>query len=332
MSNSISLEYLPKSRNYDLIVVAAANFLFSGFDFGPFADLIEKIDLPCLMVGLGAQAPRVGALPEIKPGTLRFVRAVAARTGRIGVRGAFTAEVLAQLGIKNVEVTGCPSLYLRTPTQIRTAFAARREKPKMVSFNGSRNVIAHSSEPNKMRTIERRIYEQCASSESQFILQSEAEEMRIMTTSDADEMIRLSAKIIESLEMTNLAPEQLRDTIRAKFKIFFDIDAWSESVRACSFSAGTRFHGNLIALLSGIPAHIICHDSRTQELSEFAEIPHSTLGEVADDFVIEELMRRTNIDKFIRRQAEAYAAYVRFMERNGVRHTLTADDAYASVA
>ncbi|MBN8921187.1 MAG: polysaccharide pyruvyl transferase family protein, partial [Rhizobiales bacterium] len=141
----VSPEHLPKSRDYDMVVISAANFLFSGFDFGAFADLIETVDLPCLMVGLGAQAPSAGGMPDIKPGTQRFVRAIAARTNRIGVRGAFTAEVLAKLGVKNAEITGCPSFYLRTPAQIRAAFAARRDATAAVSFNGSRNVIGHSS-------------------------------------------------------------------------------------------------------------------------------------------------------------------------------------------
>jgi polysaccharide pyruvyl transferase WcaK-like protein len=329
---SVSPEHPPRHRDYDFIAIAAANFLFSGFDFGSYADLIEQTDLPCLMVGLGAQAPRAGGMPDIKPGTQRFVRAIAARTDRIGVRGAFTAEVLNCLGIKNVEITGCPSFYLRKPAQIRAAFAAHANAGEGVSLNGSRNVISHSSQPDKMKAIERRIYELCIGGKSQFVLQSEAEEMRILASEDDVETAELAGKIIDSIGLTGLSREAVRDAIRAKFKIYFNIEAWSNSVRAFSFSAGTRFHGNLIALLSGVPAHVISHDSRTQELCEFADIPHTRVEDLAEDFTIEDLRRVTNIDKFVRRQAMNYSAYVRFLDRNGIRHTLADREPYASVA
>lgn len=329
---SISPEHPPRHRNYDLVAVAAANFLYAGFDFGTYADLIEQVDLPCLMVGLGAQAPKAGGIPEITPGTARFVRAVAARTKQIGVRGAFTAEVLEHLGVKNVEVTGCPSFYLRSPQHIRAAFAEQRKAPGRLSLNGSRNVISHSSQPEKMKAIERRIYELCMSEDAQFILQSEIEEMKVLATTDPAEAAALAKRIIESIELFQVSPDALVQTVRARHKIFFDLDGWVESIRDSGFSMGTRFHGNLIALLSGVPAHVICHDSRTQELCEFADIPHTRLEDLPDRFSVGDLQKETHVDKFMRRHGANYSAYLRFLNRNEVRHTLASSEQYASVA
>lgn len=328
---SISPEHPPKDKNFDFVAIAAANFLFSGFDFGEFADLIERIDLPCVMVGLGAQAPTTGGFPEISPGTKRFVQAVAARSHSVGVRGAFTAEVLSHIGVKNVELTGCPSFYLHSPAELSSAFARRGNQYTKISLNGSRNVLSHSSNPEKMKAVERQVYRLCRATDSQFVLQSEAEEMLLLSSKDGTEQLRYAEAIVKSLDMPETTPEQMRDCVLSKFEIFFDIEEWRTSISKCSFSLGTRFHGNLIALLSGIPAHVICHDTRTKELCELGGVPHSMLQDVPPDFQIADLQRQTNIGKFIRTHAENYSAYRRFLDRNGVPHTLAREESYASV-
>jgi polysaccharide pyruvyl transferase WcaK-like protein len=328
---SISPEHRPKDRNYDFIAIAAANFLFSGFDFGPFADLVEEIDLPCIMVGLGAQAPSAGGFPEISPGTKRFVQAVAARCHSIGVRGAFTAEVLNRIGIKNVELTGCPSFYLHSPRELSAAFAQRKANNAKLSLNASRNVMSHSANPDKMKDVERRMYQLTRSSDAQFVLQSELEEMHILSSADEAEQKKLAARIGESLGWSDISAEEVRDCVRSKFKIYFDIDEWRASIAKCSFSTGSRFHGNLIALLSGVPAHVICHDTRTKELCEFGGVPHSLLQDIPANFEIADLQQATNIGKFIRTHADNYSGYRRFLDRNNVPHTLAKPESYASV-
>ena len=55
-SYDISLPAAQIDEEFDLIVIPAANFIYEGFDFGFAADVIERTKLPCLMVGLGAQA------------------------------------------------------------------------------------------------------------------------------------------------------------------------------------------------------------------------------------------------------------------------------------
>src|SRR5205085_5283367 len=72
--------------NYDIIVVSAANFLSSSFEFGALAEFVEKTELPCCAMGLGVQAPAYKAPPELTAGTERFVRVLSERCRRTGVR------------------------------------------------------------------------------------------------------------------------------------------------------------------------------------------------------------------------------------------------------
>ena len=50
-------------------------------------------------------------------------------------------------------------------------------------------------------------------------------------------------------------------------RIRFPVEAWTwlEYLRDFDFATGTRLHGNVAALLAGVPAVLLAHDSRTLE-------------------------------------------------------------------
>src|SRR5688572_4816073 len=83
----------------DLLVIPSSNQVNPVSDFGPRADFLEAVDLPCLPLGLGAQAPHLGAELTLPRGTLRYVHALSRRSRLIGVRGEYTADVLAKLAV-----------------------------------------------------------------------------------------------------------------------------------------------------------------------------------------------------------------------------------------
>ncbi|MBK8536751.1 MAG: polysaccharide pyruvyl transferase family protein, partial [Candidatus Competibacteraceae bacterium] len=95
----------------DHVVIPAANFLWKNFDFGYMADFLEKTNLPIIIIGVGAQTNDRTMASPIHPNTLRLMRLISDRSASIGVRGYYTAEVLAANGIHNVRVIGCPSIY-----------------------------------------------------------------------------------------------------------------------------------------------------------------------------------------------------------------------------
>ena len=63
----------------DLLVIPSSNQANPATDFGHRAAFLEAVDLPCLPVGLGAQAADLGAEVTFPHGTLRYLRALAAR-------------------------------------------------------------------------------------------------------------------------------------------------------------------------------------------------------------------------------------------------------------
>jgi len=301
----------------DLMVIPAANFLFERFDFGWAADIVEKADLPCLMVGLGAQARSTGDDVDVPAGTKRFLKAVADRTNIIGVRGEFTARILNRLGIANIEITGCPSYYSPFPLDLSEFHLRDR-----FAVTGSRDVVQHSSHPESMRLVERRLMQEAIRLQADYIYQTERPEMSVargtLPPGEAGEHMLAPAKEFYAGVAT---PAELNIYWHTHARTFFDIDAWAAAIRRYRFVIGTRFHGNLIALLNGVPATVIAHDARTKEMCEFLALPHIPVEE-AENLRIEDVAAKFTWDKYLARRTELEPRYQSFLEANGISHRL----------
>ena len=102
---------------YDKFVVPLANAFRLGFakELAQLTELISKLTVPVVVLGVGAQATRdydASRLEPIAPAVKAFAGAVLDRSASIGVRGDFTLDYLNRLGFRDVDVVGCPSLFL----------------------------------------------------------------------------------------------------------------------------------------------------------------------------------------------------------------------------
>jgi hypothetical protein len=307
-------------ENFDLIAIPAANFLYAGFDFGWLADVLERTSLPCLIAGLGAQAPSVETRDvRIPDGTVRFVKIVSERTRYIGVRGEFTAEILARLGIHNVRLTGCPSLYWSLqrsiPIQDRTVGSNLR-----VAINGSRNVIRHAYSPDIARDFEGALLALAMTHGYDYVLQNEFPEIDVLHSDPGD----LSHDAVLRHVANDLGVKEADaypDYIRKSGRVFFSIEAWSTYIRTKDFVCGTRFHGNVIALINGVPSVIFAHDARTSEMCALMRIPCLPLDSL-QLHQIDRLYADTDHSDFVGTYPRLYDDYARFFEDNGVPHNL----------
>ena len=303
--------------SFDRIVVAATNFLAPHFDLSRLADVVETADLPCLMVGLGAQAndyePRLAE--SLPAGTVRFVRAVAERSAVIGVRGEYTASVLDDLGVTNVVVLGCPSFYTNLSAPLRLTRRSLADIDRIV-VNGIADVVGHSFDPVAKADVERMLFRLAVAANHPYVFQSERAEI-----------LYLWRQIPEFAE--GLAPGAgragYRDAgeyaaaVRRVGRVFFDVDEWFDFVRGQHLVIGTRLHGAVAALLQGVPAIVLHHDSRTREVCEFMGLPHLSVTE-ARGLSLEAIYHRVEFDGLARRHAELLPRYVDFLEANGVQH------------
>ena len=63
-----------------------------------------------------------------------------------------------------------------------------------------------------------------------------------------------------------------------RIKLFKDIPVWIDYFKnnGYNFAFGARIHGNIIALLAGIPVCLYTDDMRVLEMAEFFDIPYIT--------------------------------------------------------
>ena len=300
------------------IVIPAANFLWKSFDFGFMADFIEKTDLPVTMIGLGAQTSNRSQVSTIHPNTLRLVRLISERSPSIGVRGFYTAEVLAAHGIMNVEVLGCPSLYSNAnPPSIIKSWSPDLEQ--RISTNFSRNVSPHSFDCQALAKIENKILRIAMSTNSQFVIQDELDEANIKAgTASAEQIRRVTTYFNES------DSDEVASYFSMNSKYFTTYESWSESLSQCSLSVGSRLHGNLVALLSGVPAVCIVHDSRTLEMCALTGVPFINILEYGDISVEElfEFASTLSFDRFISNMSFLYVKMAKFLSDHGLDHNL----------
>lgn len=240
---------------------------------------------------------------------------VSSRTERIGVRGEITAEVLDRLGITNHCMVGCPSFYEfgRTGEELRKdmsgpyVFSIRPDYSEQASKQG--NIIRLAKESGSylifqdMRDMPRTKYEGVG-----------------ITRKNMED--KFGKWIMDEEEMTSYWKE--------KGEIFFTLDEWKSWLNRMhiSFAFGNRFHGNMMAFLSGIPALWIKHDHRMRELTDCMKLPCITY-EMLDQFETAEELKEYTLScydqAFFINYQNALHKYIDFLERNGIRHTFASD-------
>ena len=114
----------------DHVVIPLANAFRPSYaaSLDRMSETIEALRVPVTILGVGAQLRldgKIERLDSMKESVSRFVRAVLERSPSIGVRGEYTETYLKSLGFKDVEVIGCPSVFLHGPElKVRKRVAA----------------------------------------------------------------------------------------------------------------------------------------------------------------------------------------------------------------
>jgi len=289
------------------VVVPLANAFRTGFlrPLGLLTDAIERLTVPVTILGVGAQFGIDG--PDRTSDTIdraarRFLRAVLSRGPSIGVRGERTAGYIEALGFREVDVIGCPSMFLRGADLAirddRPAFDARTR----ISLNLTPRV------PIPAGWVED-VFERHPRTE--FVAQEIV---------DLDAMLGGPAVAAASPGY----PASTRHRAIAENKAVFHQHAptWIDSMATRAFTVGHRIHGNIASLLAGTPAHVIVHDSRTRELCEYFEIPHTDVRAHTADLTPRRLFESSDYGPLVANHGERLARFARFLERHGLRHVL----------
>ena len=245
--------------------------------------LLEKINLPVIVAGLGANSFTgfdSNFHKQLPKDLIEFLHYLSARCNELGVRGNFTAEVLNQLEIKNVIPIGCPS-YFET---------------------GANRVITKKSyiSPSKILFT------------SNFFNSLNDTNFQVCQDHQEQEIVKLIAfnELGNSYENEHL----MLKYSRRRYKIFSSISDWKNFASHFDFSIGYRVHGSILALNSGCLAVCCNEDSRAREMCELLKI--TWMPAPSPDTNLTELYKSIDISELNTSYPQLYDNFSSFILKN----------------
>ena len=112
-------------------------------------------------------------------------------------------------------------------------------------------------------------------------------------------------------------------------RYFYSVNDWIKSLRKDDFSMGSRFHGNIAAILAGIPALMVNVDNRMKGMNDFYKISSIDIKDFDLEKPLAYYRELADYSKFNQNYAAAYDNFVDYCERNGVRlryHTIVSEE------
>ena len=267
--------------------------------------LIERLRIPVVILGVGAQANlryEFDRLRPMEPSIRAFVKAVLDRSPSIGVRGEATHDYLRSLGFRDVEVIGCPSMFLYGQ-RLRVEKRAERLEPD------ARVALTVSPYVKRMGDVVMRHVERYPN--------------LVYVAQDLDTLeLLLWGEPKAAAAQTSKLPLHLSHPMFRENRVRFYIDPWPwiADLRAFDFAFGTRIHGAIAAILAGTPAYVFAHDSRTLELARYFGIPHQAMTDVPPDVDAADLYAEADFGELNRGHAARFATFLDYLRRHGLDH------------
>lgn len=296
-------------EHFSAMVIPCSNFISparsGALDF--FASLAEKYDLPVILIGIGNQ---LTAEEKPHPSVIESLKNFAERCTSIGVRGEMTADILGKYGIKNVDVIGCPSVFSSLDPNFRVIKNNEPDWKKPLAFNTELNRDGIDF-LLKMRRFSPAV---------RFYMQNETNFWY-----EPHPIHHLAAPVLSLKNIQERHPNitlqqfrEMRAFISRTRLMFFNSADWQQSLRECVMSLGMRFHGNMMALLAGIPAVWVTHDNRTRELINFLRLPTFMMS---GDIDVRKIYDEADYSEFNAAYPALYRNYRDFLSKNGINST-----------
>ncbi|MFD5539985.1 polysaccharide pyruvyl transferase family protein [Streptomyces sp. NPDC127079] len=322
VSNGIPSDVSAAGRindEYDAFVIPLANAFRPSFEgsLKRMTRLISKLRIPVVVLGVGAQTG-VSYNPErlkrMEPTVREFCSAVLERSASIGVRGEFTEQYLKKMGFKDVEIIGCPSLFMYGDRLSVHKTAPELTTRSRIAINGSHSAVRTQGLDRIITRTHERYPNLC------FVGQnlSDARQLHWRDLSDPN-------AAVTAMPTHPDHPMYREDKVR----VYVDPVTWINDLRSFDFSFGSRIHGNIAALLAGTPATVLCGDSRTLELCRYFGIPHRRLDQAVKDPASADpakLYAEADFGDLVGGHRERFERFTGFLDRNGLQNTFTHGD------
>ena len=283
------------NEKYDAIIYSAANLLSVIYRdiLIDISKIFKNSKIPVYVISVGAQADSYSDLDllinQIKNETSDFIETIYSTGGEIACRGYFTKMVLDKIAYNTASVIGCPSLF-------QNGCNLHIEKKQEIIhpvFNG-------------LLLNDKTLFDEY--SNSVFIDQDQWLQESYDVSFYNDSYSKILRKLIEKK-----GTFETELFLANRIRLFYDVPHWRAFLQqeGFNFSCGTRIHGNIISLLSGVPALVLACDSRTQEMAEYYDIPWMRYSKKHLD--ISKLFQDTDYSSFNRNFIKKYEKFEAFL-------------------
>ncbi|WAJ27465.1 polysaccharide pyruvyl transferase family protein [Antarcticirhabdus aurantiaca] len=299
----------------DFILLRGSNYIHEQMDWGHFLSWIEALDLPVLVIGVGAQAERERAI-VLPTENRRVWQAIADRAPSIGVRGAFSAETLHRNGIHNIEIVGCPSLFRGLDRSLKLRHAP--DGPRRVTFSLRREVgSTYALDPAAFQATQKRIIAKLALVSDLYLSCHGEPEEKAFFFRAPRHMDKARAELVAQGWFDEVTGRVLQDLYERR--LFYVGAPGDYDVYAAQFDAalGYRVHAVLPAVAVGVPGVLFSYDTRSRELAETFDLPIYSPEEFERQ-TLGEALAPQRFDRFQALFPERYDRMKAFIEKNGV--------------
>ena len=252
-------------------------------------DDLKKIKVPIIPLGVGTTR-HYGDDNAFDPDTAEQIRLIHASCKLGSARDPRTVEALNEAGIKNVAMTGCPTMF----RSLSPTWSLKQKQTKKVVVT-----VRHGQKANV-----RLLVKQLAKAGLDPVVAAQQDKDNFLTRS-----IPLVQKSVPTLYEYDIAP----------YTKLID-----ESIGAI----GWRLHGNMIHLAHGNPAVLFSNCSRGDSFCDAFALPriqcpdHHQLTEPEVAQQVQKLLDPATFEKLPARYREYRASMARFLTENALDHNL----------
>ena len=307
------------NNEYDYAFLRGSNYLHKDMEWENAPSVLAKLKIPVIAFGIGAQAPSKGPL-VLNQATRRMLSLIAERSVSLGVRGAYTADVLWNLGIRNARIIACPTVFRNNDPGLRIDLPPL-DSVRDVAYTLRREVdVTYAKDLRRYLDMQRETILDLAKRFNLDILaQGEVEEKAVLWGDPAQK-----AAAIQQLRDHDWL-RGVDDPLEALYStnLFYSdsVAEFERKLRQKQLVLGYRLHGNLLGLANRVPSVYFTYDSRTAEFAETLQIPSFDVFS-GRTFRLEDYWDQALFERFNRAYYQTYRAMRLFLDENGVPHKM----------
>lgn len=275
---------------YDVYLSTHLNWIQENADITWLNNVLERIgDKPLLPISIGFSKENETENFKLSSESIKTLSAIAERCASVGVKGEYSAEVLAGFGIKNSVIIGCPSLYI----DIRKLKNISAAESSLKKFNGSFKPFWGKFSDSEKKLLE-------------FF---------------CDNKFSLTASTRMELTKDNIEEDKLLEKLTKYVQdrqIYFDAGDWHDSFNDTDFVMGMDFYNNAAALQAGVPALFITYETIGRELCKFFKLPCVDINKFDSGKKINDYYQMADYSSFKKTIDDNYRTFVDFLRENGL--------------